>query len=112
VCFTPGGQQWVAPGGSQQWRGGLASSVPRPVRHTRPLRRSSTRRPPSLLLHQPSSSNLGTRPSSLRLCSRCRSRHPLPGSWTPAPPPHDVVGWYTASPYSHLYFLYFSRQWH
>jgi hypothetical protein len=22
VCFTPGGQQWAAPGGSQQWRGG------------------------------------------------------------------------------------------
>jgi hypothetical protein len=51
------------------------------------LRHSSTRRPPSPLLPRPSSSSLGTRPGSSRLCSRCRSGDPLPGSWTPVPLP-------------------------
>jgi hypothetical protein len=67
--------------------GGLASSVPGLARPTRPLRHSNTCRPPLPLLPRPSSSSLGTRPSSSRLCSRCQSRDPLPGSWTPAPLP-------------------------
>jgi hypothetical protein len=87
-CASPlvdsSGSRLAAPSSGAR---GLASSVPGPARPTRPLRRFSTRRPPLPLLPRPSSSSLGTRPGSSRLYSRCQSRDPLLGSWTPAPLP-------------------------